>query len=909
MRRRALLGWLSASLPLAVSGGFPLVSGPSSVDAASTIANADWPQLGRDPQRSNASPQSVTGPYRFYWRWTNVPIASRAQPVTVNGTLFIGGLDGVMYALNAAYDARGGNPQIVWQQNLGSPIRAGAGVDTSNGTVIVGSHQGTIYGLNSASGQTLWTATTSGAILSAPLIANGAAYLGSADGSFYAIRTSDGTVLWQQPIGAPILGSAALSSDGSAVFFLAENVVAYALSTSNGSILWQTQLQGQSSADRWPVVLGSQVIFRTQAILNFSTLLQIGDSVLDSAGAILQDWSADWALIRPAIIQHLASNAPEQTFFALNTTTGQSLGTAPILYTYGDANAASPPTIYNGAYYLPYRPRHGIQNDGGSVHVTTKYDAELGKLDPTSLDITGLTSPSTFSYQFRLTSDEPSILTVAGDLLLVDNWERLGGISLSTGALVGLAEVAYSSTCWNGWGANNASIPFFDNCSFPPNGGEGNARCGATVASGRVFWHVETQGAFGLGAIGPANGISTPAMPGSSPPSAAGPLPAATPVSTQTLTNYVWTEPSRPVSVPADLQQRLQQEIGRIVAANNHLLPYYIERGDHGLGSWPPDVSGNNTEPAIVANNCAFWYDPGELIYTLSIAYPYLNSTLQAQLKSYLQAEMNRYPPLQGLPYNSSWLTQGVAREPYPVPIRATNSNMWPPPGAPIQTLYALWAYGRYTGDWAYLSSQWSNVQSLFYAKSNSIDSYAEIAGAIGYARIAKQLGNTSEANAGAAAAVSAMQTGYNFAQWLSSANSLYAPFQPAYAQLEKPGRRAPVFFGLTPEVGQYLHDTNVAAVQYTVNDVTGFPSGTYLWYATRVGLQGELSESSYHFPDIAWSIFLTQAYALQQNQAQLRYWLDRPWGLGDVWYLQKLIATMEAPGAAAYSSTLQVVK
>jgi hypothetical protein len=269
---------------------------------------------------------------------------------------------------------------------------------------------------------------------------------------------------------------------------------------------------------------------------------------------------------------------------------------------------------------------------------------------------------------------------------------------------------------------------------------------------------------------------------------------------------------------------------------------------------------------------------------------------------------MTRFPPLQSLPYPSTpWLTQGAAREPYPVPIRSSSWNAWPPPGVPIQTLYALWAYGQYTGDWTYVSTNWPQIKSLFYAKSGSIDSYAEIAGAIGYARIAQQLGYTTEATAGQNAATAAMQTGANFGQWLNLANTLYPP-NPDY-NWEPPGRRGQVFWGLVPEIGNYLHDTNLAAVQYTVNDVAGYPNGSYLWYATRLGLQAEVAEASYHSPELAWSIFLAEAYGLHESQGQLRAWLDRPWGLGDVWYLQKLIATIEASPTAPYSSTLAVVK
>ena len=896
-------GWL----PLVV-----LVSGLLLIGSASTSALAsghrspnlaglrvaDWPQLAYDGQRTGASPQGVHGPYRFYWRWMEVPFASRAQPVVADGRLFIGGLDGVMYALDAAHDAQGGAPRVLWRRDLYSPIRSGAGVDGD--TVVVGTHHGAVYGLEATSGRVRWSAHTGGAILAAPLISSGTAYLGSAGGEFYAVRTSDGAVVWRRPLGAPVLGSAALGADRQRVFFLAENVTAYALAAGTGEILWRTQLQGQSGADRWPVVLGDLVVFRTMPIRRFGDLLRSNDDVLDAAGPRRPDWAADWTAVRSRILQHLAEEPADQTFFALSVATGKPLGVAPALYTFGNNDPPSPPVAHGQALYLPYRARHGIQTDSAvAVHVTTRYDAELGRMDPSTLDITGLRSPDTFRYQFRLTSDEPGVLTLAGDLLLVDNWDRLGGIRLTDGALVGVAQAAYDSPCYSQLTPNADLMPFYEGCPWPgPSVGEGHARTGAVAASGRIFWQV---GGSGLASIGPADGRagSRPAL-GPTLPAAKPALPAPTTVSPDVLRSFIWTEPPRPIAAPADLRRRLEEEIGRIVASDEHLLPFYLERGFHGRGSWPPDVT-NDDEPTVVADSNAFWFDPGELVLTLSTAYPYLTPELQARVRSYLQVEMARFPPLERLPYPAAgWLTQGRAREPYPVPIRNPSWSAWPPPGVPIQTLYALWAYARYTGDWQYLSERWSAIQSLFEAKKGAIDSYAEVAGAIGYARIARQLGYTSEARAGETTAVAAMQGGLDFAGWLDRANRLYPPDHDR--PLEKPGRRAPVFFGLTPEVGRYLRATNLAAVEQTLEDVAGYPDGSYLWYATRLGLQAELGESSYHGPEIGWSVFLAQAYVREARQAQLRRWLDRPWGLGDVWYLQKLIATIEAPVDAPFS-------
>jgi uncharacterized repeat protein (TIGR01451 family) len=50
--------------------------------------------------------------------------------------------------------------------------------------------------------------------------------------------------------------------------------------------------------------------------------------------------------------------------------------------------------------------------------------------------------------------------------------------------------------------------------------------------------------------------------------------------------------------------------------------------------------------------------------------------------------------------------------------------------------------------------------------------------------------------------------------------------------------------------------------------------------------------------------VFLARAYTEEARRTELRRYLDRPWGLGDLYYLQKLVATIEAGGQPDFSSS-----
>ena len=867
---------------------------------------SDWPQLQHDPQRTGYTPDEVQPPYTFLWKWNEVPLASRTQPVVAGGRLFIGGLDGVMYAR----DAQTGAP--LWTFATGGAIRHSAAV--YEGRVLFGSYDGRFYALDAVQGDCQWQFQTGGGIATAPAVANDTVYIGSTDGVFYALDTNDGHLRWSYDVGAPVLTSAALSVDGQVVYLGAEDIAAYALDASDGTLRWRTRLQGQSLADRWPVVVGDAVIYRSQPLYFFHTLLHEGDDVMDSAGALRSDWTLDWNLVRPKIVELLTQNPDRQTFFVLDANTGGLRGPAPVLYTYGNGDPPGSPAVRGEEIYTLYRARHGIQQDAGSVHVTTRYDAALGRMDLNTLDIANLTSApgEQWHLEYRATSDEPAVLSMAGSMLFVDTWTRLGGIDVDTGELFEVANVAdHWPECWTECVGRSGPMPFFDSYPFPgPRVSEGRVHRPAVIANGVIYWRV-IEG--GLAAIGHSSGTalesgaqSQPTVwfsPGAAPERPAGNVDESDALTSswgvRSLSEYVWDEYARSGSSSApDLVARLEEQVQAIVDAG-HLAPFYMERGfttGHG-------VPGDSTHPedGLVTFGPAgnvYWFDPGELVYTLSLAYPHLSTTLQNQVRSYLRNEMNRYSPLEPLPWpaQTTWLAEGTRRETYSVTILP---NVWPPPAPPLSTLYGLWTYADVTGDWDYLESHWSQIKALFDDKKDEVDSYAAIGGAIGYARIAGHLGHTAEAQEGEAVAVAAMTAGQDLAAFVRIANERYPD-----PRNQTTGLRAPVFFGLTPEVGQFLRETNSDAVTAYLDALTDYYDGQFLWYLTRLGVQKEIGESSFHGPELAWSVFLAKAYVQEADRAELRNFLDRPWGLGDLYYLQKLVATIEVGSVPDFRSS-----
>ena len=863
----------------------------------------DWPQLGSDAQRTNFTNLQVEPPYCYTWKWYEVPIASRAQPVVANGRLFVGDMDGVLHARRASTGAP------LWEFASKGPIRQSAGVHGN--TVVFSSHDGYTYGLDAVGGALKWKMFT-GPSSTAPLIhpAKNKAYVASSNGYLTALEISSGSKKWEYDSGAPILTSPALSGDQQTVFLGNEAIWAIAVEAGSGKERWRTRLQGQSLADRYPVVAGDTVIYRSQPVYYFHTLLTEGDEVMDRAGSLSADSASDWAKVRPHIIDYLTEEPSKQTFFVLDAKTGSQKGIAPVLYTYGHNDIPNVPVVSGDELYLTYRARRGIQNDSGTVHVATKYDAELGLLNKSTLDITGLRANKSLkgAPEFRMTSDEPSMLSMSGSILWVDNWERMGGINVKTGELV---EVGAVSNDWPECSPNCG--PGTDNPFFPLSGSgpaypfpsprvtEGAQRGGVVVANGMLYWRVIQAG---LAGISHQNGSSCPAPivwtgVNSASDSLSGDLESGSSDTVQrSFEEYLSLDLTTPVSAPAsDLVDRLRDEVQAILSTDNHLIPFYLERGFSNSVIWPYNTANPcSPTPCLPAINFrnhgnVYWHDPGELLYTMALAYPYLTPEMQSKAKKYMAAEMNRYPPLKNLPYGDSqrdWLNDGVQRETYDVPFRQ-NLNAWPPPAVHISSLYAVWLWSKNTGDWSYAQQNWTEAKEVFNNSKGSLEYYADLAGVIGYARMAQHFGYTQDYNQALQAALAGMNAGLNFEAYKLRAEGQYKDPRGRIT-----GWSAPVFYGMTPEVGLYLREQLGEQVSsYLDSKLSG--NGLRWWYLTRAGLQAEVGETSYLAPSTAWSHFLAQAYIMGESQDSLRRWLDRPWGTGDLYSIQKVVATIQA--------------
>src|SRR4030095_6180530 len=145
---------------------------------------------------------------------------------------------------------------------------------------------------------------------------------------------------------------------------------------------------------------------------------------------------------------------------------------------------------------------------------------------------------------------------------------------------------------------------------------------------------------------------------------------------------------------PEELKARLAQEIQKMLEAG-HLRPGYVS---HGHFDMPAHFQCGD-------DLIDYWHHPAETIVTLIQALPHLPAEMQPQVKAYLQAEFNAYPPYQ---YNHIGWRDGAAREGFDLPPEVSGAllNLPPEPGLSgfvwgmnPYSFYALWQYAQMNND------------------------------------------------------------------------------------------------------------------------------------------------------------------------------------------------------------------
>jgi outer membrane protein assembly factor BamB len=170
-----------------------------------------------------------------------------SQPVTYNGTIFVGNDNGNLYAFNIS------SGDELWNINLPDEIYIS---EVWNNTIYVGSGN-SCHAIDIVNGLIKWFYETNGMITSRPYVKNSNVFFGSWDTYLHSIKGNNGEINWLYETGWGF-DTNAISSDG-IIYVGSNDNNFYAIGENNGNLIWS--LSCNSGIHASPIVYNNNIIF------------------------------------------------------------------------------------------------------------------------------------------------------------------------------------------------------------------------------------------------------------------------------------------------------------------------------------------------------------------------------------------------------------------------------------------------------------------------------------------------------------------------------------------------------------------------------------------------------------------------------------------------------------------------
>lgn len=847
------------------------------IAALVTVSRADWPMAGANPQRTSWVSEEIRGGVSPVWYRPIEPyISQNVHTVAAEGKLFVSTARG-LYALDAA------NGNVAWVYPTEIPL--GHSPTYNNGTLYVGGFDRRLHAIEAATGQQLWTFDDANAgYRTNALVVDDKVMLGSRDGWFYAVRAhgqpNQGQLVWKYKTNGPILYSAAYK-DG-VIFFCSQDMHCYALNATDGSVKWVSdKLHGQGFNSWWPVIYRNRVVLTTRANyreyqspgcssagvthdayqgeidtelvngIERDEIYPTGEGWIGALGNEPGDWAPGTSTVNAqAAIDYFTAKPWRRNRYFLDIETGTDMEISPVLTLATKNGSASPAIVsgYDDVIYLPtnYKGSMWICRGGYSGwKIGTPFISRAGGEGAV---------------------DEPRVASGGGSVLYESICCDREGRGL---------DLANPGTRWTYWSYNFPNLcPGYDEMWFGvgDQDGTGNRLWGYYGSLNGVYHdHSGDQNPLipynGHLYIHRSNAVVCFGPEGGSTKRPLSPTQSAPDENIHTFTT-------------AQLEQMLAVEIQKWLDAG-HLQPGWFNGGQ-----WC--VRGNFR----TLND--YFMEPGDNLWVLLRALPYLPPDMQTQLRAFIQSEYNAYSPVN---ISKIGWQDGASRDwfIYPPEVVSDFAN-YPKSTYHISTnrnIYAMWKYAQEFGS---ASAIYNSIKGKLPPASFDVQ-YAypmndSIAGHWAYLELEQMAGEPETGSIRAALNNMLASKVNNFA--------VDSPFATGgggmgSSRIERHINTSRNFIFLTPELGQYLHDNIKPLIQEAANEYNYVEP---YWFVSRY--EGSTQENAIHNLHHTYALFQAKAWALKESRQELCRYLDVPAFMrGDVFYIHNLISTIEAEGVA----------
>jgi hypothetical protein len=848
-------------------------------------ASPGWVTAGANPQRTSWVPDTAPGALKPIWvKPVEAYISQKVQIIAASGKLFLSTARGLY-----AFDAATGVDLWVYPTELPlghSPTYAG-------GLVYVGGLDRKIHAIDADTGQGLWTFSAAGGFHTSPLVVGGLVYAGSRDGCMYAVDASTGALVWKHQTGGQILQSAAYQ-DG-IVFFGSQDARAYALDARTGVQVWRSdKLPGMGWHSWWPVIYKDVVLFTRTEVEKGMVGMQndwlfsksmtannlpgvrgtepggwvAGEPTVDIRtnpnGGTIPDWFEKYPWRRNLIV--LNRKTGKEVAFDLDN--DGLTDAAPMLWVWTHAGTCYPPLVSGHNDVIYFRTlSHAIgRSIPGGVMVGWKYGTPFLSLPVSNMqgqsgfwpgdEPVGISAGGKFVY-WNLCNDRfigSADLSVANSAFPQSDgrrqWRHLSGDQFKNTLPAG-----YNSQVGQYlWSVGPSKIK-------PMYWAHGD-NVGPTIYDGRMYVHrgnaIIAFGPDGLGGGAPVLSVAR-IRPGGTAP--------------EPLSEMV-------------LREQLETEVKKILD-KGHLMAGFAKIG----------LIDFLTVNRLGQYLLHYWHNPADMLITLLRALPHLPPEMQDQVRRYHRDEYAAFPPYKCVHIG---FKDGAPREPFAYPLSTprifehdfgplTSSSFagW---GKPPHNVYAMWKYAQAgLGDPTKIFEQASGVigstPSDSYLQASPHVHNAYIAGYVGYVELAKMAGRPY---AGQQKELDRLlQLRAQTFRWDVQTDTGDAQSGQYFYTLITAWN----FMYLVPELADYLHQNALSQVQDAIDRYTHMAP---YW---MVGHNEEVQHENGITPLYqTHALFQAKAQILQASRDELAKVLDTPVvPAGDLFYLQNLIATLEA--------------
>jgi outer membrane protein assembly factor BamB len=238
------------------------LAAPSRLVAAEVpeAAAEAWPMFRGCAACSGRSAATLSLPLEERWHRTFEKTAFEATPVIVDGTIYVGDLDGTFHAL--ALET--GETRWTFKSEAGFPASAAASTDPALPLVVVGDSDGVVRALDAASGAQRWEYKTDGEISGGPTLVHdasgGRVFVGSQDASLSCLDLATGRLIWKHTIADQIRCSPTVA-DGN-VFLAGCDGKLHVIDTATGTERTAVPIGGPTGTT--PAAHESRVYFGTE---------------------------------------------------------------------------------------------------------------------------------------------------------------------------------------------------------------------------------------------------------------------------------------------------------------------------------------------------------------------------------------------------------------------------------------------------------------------------------------------------------------------------------------------------------------------------------------------------------------------------------------------------------------------